>query len=75
MRAPKLAFALAVGMALAGCGGMTGTQQRTATGALGGAAVGGLIGSFSGDAAFGALLGAGIGGAGGYLYDQSQDRD
>ena len=35
-------------------------------------ALGGVIGSFSGNAGLGALLGAGVGGAGGYLYDQSE---
>ncbi|MFC7610489.1 glycine zipper domain-containing protein [Teichococcus aestuarii] len=39
-----------------------------------GAALGGIIGSFTGDAGFGALLGAGAGAAGGYLYDQSQQQ-
>lgn len=63
---------LTAGLALSGCDGMNQTQQRTAVGALGGAAAGGLLGSFSGNAGLGALLGAGVGGAGGYLYDQSQ---
>lgn len=63
---------LAVGLSLAGCDGMNATQQRTAVGALGGAGVGGLLGSFSGNAGLGALLGAGVGAGGGYLYDQSQ---
>lgn len=65
-------IALAAGLGLAGCGDLNQTQQRTATGALGGAAVGGILGSFSGNAGLGALLGAGVGGGGGYLYDQSQ---
>lgn len=68
----RLAFALLLGLGLSGCAEMTQTQQTTATGALGGAALGGIIGSFSGNAGLGALLGAGVGGAGGYLYDQSQ---
>ena len=37
-----------------------------------GAALGGVIGSFSGNAGWGALLGAGAGAGAGYLYDQSQ---
>jgi Glycine zipper len=73
---PTLAILLLAGLGLAGCGDMNQTQQRTATGALGGAAVGGILGSFSGNAGLGALLGAGVGGGGGggggYLYDQSQ---
>lgn len=71
MRSIRLALALAAGLGLSACAGLNDTQQRTATGALGGAAVGGLLGSFSGDAGLGALLGAGVGGAGGYLYDRS----
>jgi outer membrane lipoprotein SlyB len=72
MQSLRLATLLALGLSLAGCAGMNETQQRTATGALGGGAVGGIIGSFSGKAGLGALLGAGVGGAGGYIYDQSQ---
>ena len=68
----KFAILLLAGLGLAGCGDMNQTQQRTATGALGGAAVGGILGSFSGNTGLGALLGAGVGGGGGYLYDQSQ---
>jgi hypothetical protein len=68
----RLAVPLVAALGLSACAGMNDTQQRTATGALGGGAVGGIIGSFSGNAGLGALLGAGVGGAGGYLYDQSQ---
>jgi uncharacterized membrane protein len=67
---------LAAALVLGACdgGGMNRTQQTTALGALGGGALGGLVGSFSGNAGLGALLGAGAGGVGGYLYDQSQRR-
>jgi hypothetical protein len=68
----RLAFALAAGLGLAGCAGMSLTEQRVGTGALGGGAIGGVLGSFSGNAGLGALLGAGVGAGGGYLYDQSQ---
>lgn len=71
-RTLRMAALLAAGLGLAGCDGMNTTQQRTAVGALGGAGVGGLLGSFSGNAGLGALLGAGVGAGGGYLYDQSQ---
>ena len=74
MRSKNLALLLVAGIGLSGCAGLNETQQRTATGALGGGALGGIIGSFSGNAGLGALLGAGVGGAGGYLYDQSQPR-
>lgn len=71
MRSMRLALVLAAGLGLSSCAGLNDTQQRTATGALGGGAIGGLLGSFGGNAGLGALLGAGVGGAGGYLYDQS----
>lgn len=72
MRPMRPALLLLAALGLSACGGLNETQQRTATGALGGGALGGLIGSFSGNAGLGALLGAGAGGLGGYLYDQSQ---
>lgn len=71
MRTTRFAFLLLAGLGLAGCAGMSPTEQRVGTGALGGGAVGGVIGSFSGNAGLGALLGAGLGAGGGYLYDQS----
>ncbi|MBX9749115.1 MAG: hypothetical protein K5Q68_05815 [Roseococcus sp.] len=74
MRRIPMAILLVAGLAVSGCAGLNETQQRTATGALGGGALGGIIGSFSGNAGLGALLGAGVGGAGGYLYDQSQQQ-
>jgi uncharacterized membrane protein len=74
MTSLRIALVLATGLGLSACAGLNQTQQRTATGALGGAALGGIVGSFSGNAGLGALLGAGVGGAGGYLYDQSQPR-
>ena len=72
MRSTRLAIMLLAGLGLAGCEGMSPTQQNIGIGALGGAAIGGIAGSFSGNAGMGALIGAGVGGAGGYLYDQSQ---
>ncbi len=74
MRALRLVLPLVAGLGLSACGDLNPTQQRVATGALGGGAVGGVLGSFSGNAGLGALLGAGVGGAGGFLYDQSQPR-
>jgi hypothetical protein len=72
MRSTGIALILVFALGLSACGDLNQTQQRTATGALGGGAIGGILGSFSGNAGLGALLGAGVGGAGGYLYDQSQ---
>lgn len=54
----KLAPVAAVALALAACG--TTTTQRAATGALGGAAVGGILSGTDG-----ALAGAAIGGVAG----------
>lgn len=72
MKKAKLGILLAAGLGLSACGDLNPTQQRTATGALGGGAVGGILGSFTGNTGLGALLGAGVGAGGGYLYDQSQ---
>ncbi|BDG70604.1 glycine zipper domain-containing protein [Roseomonas fluvialis] len=74
MRRYRHMLVLAGGLALAGCaeGGLTPTQQNIGIGALGGGALGGVVGSFSGNAGLGALIGAGLGGVGGYVYDQSQ---
>jgi uncharacterized membrane protein len=55
---------------VAGCAGLSDTQQRTGTGAAAGAAAGAAIGSFYGSAGAGAAIGAAVGGAGGYVYDQ-----
>lgn len=48
------------------------TLNRTAIGAGGGAALGGLVGSMSGNFGTGALIGAGVGAAGGLLYDYNR---
>jgi hypothetical protein len=72
MRSKSLVVLVVSAVTISACGDLNPTQQRTATGALGGGAIGGILGSFSGNAGLGALLGAGVGGAGGYLYDQSQ---
>jgi hypothetical protein len=72
--APALLLATMLGLGACDGGGMNRTQQTTALGALGGGALGGVVGSFSGNAGLGALIGAGAGGVGGYLYDQSQRR-
>jgi hypothetical protein len=64
--------AIAMALMVAGCAGMSDTQQRTMTGGLGGAAGGAVIGAIAGDAALGAGIGAGVGLVGGYLYDQQK---
>jgi osmotically inducible lipoprotein OsmB len=58
---------------LAGCAGMSTTQQRTLSGAAIGAGGGALIGGIAGGSpGVGAAVGAGAGALGGYLYDRSQ---
>ena len=47
--------------------GCTTTQKGTTAGALGGAAVGGIVGHQSGREVEGAALGAAVGGLGGYI--------
>ncbi len=71
-------FALALGAAafLAGCAGMTDTEQRALTGSAAGAAGGALIGAIAGNAGMGAAIGAGTGLVGGLLVDRVQkDKD
>ena len=68
----RISTALAAALLLAGCTGMTDTQQRTLTGGLGGAAGGAAIGAIAGNAGMGAAIGAGAGLLGGFLFDQHQ---
>jgi hypothetical protein len=58
---------------LAGCADMSQTQQRTLTGAAGGAALGGIIGAAAGNAGMGAAVGAGLGGTGGFLLGRHNE--
>jgi hypothetical protein len=58
-------------MTLAGCAGMSDTQQRTTTGAVIGGATAGILSGDWGWAAAGAAAGA----AGGYLYDKSRKNE
>lgn len=60
-------------LALGGCAGLTGTQQRAATGTLGGAATGAVIGAIAGNAGMGAAIGAGAGLLGGYAYGKHKE--
>jgi len=61
---------LVVALALAGCSGMSNTQQRVVSGGAIGASSGALIGWAAGSPAAGAAIGGGAGLLGGYLYDQ-----
>jgi osmotically inducible lipoprotein OsmB len=58
---------------LAGCAGMSTTEQRTLSGGAIGAGAGALIGGVAaGSPGVGAAVGGGAGALGGYLYDRSQ---
>jgi predicted Zn-dependent protease len=57
---------------LAGCAGMTDTQQRATTGTLAGAGVGAVAGAIGGNAGLGAVAGAGAGLVGGLLVDHAK---
>ena len=58
---------------LAGCAGMSQTQQRTLSGGAMGAGAGAAIGAISGGSAgTGALVGGAVGALGGYLYGKSK---
>ena len=71
----KIVAVLALVFMLAGCAGMSTTQQRTLSGAAIGAGGGAAIGAITGGSpGVGAAVGAGAGALGGYLYDQSQRR-
>ena len=60
---------------LAGCAGMSETQQRTVTGGLGGSAAGAVIGAMAGNAGLGAAIGAAAGTTGGFLYGKHKESE
>jgi uncharacterized membrane protein len=72
----KIASVALLTLALTGCENMSHRERNTAygagIGAVGGAAISGLTG---GNVATGALIGAGVGGVGGYLYDDGYSYD
>jgi uncharacterized protein YcfJ len=63
---------LVASLALAGCAGMSDTEQRTLSGAAIGTAAGGIIGAIAGHTGIGLAAGAVAGIAGGYLYDHHE---
>ncbi|MBL8396347.1 MAG: glycine zipper family protein [Candidatus Accumulibacter sp.] len=65
---------IAGALALAGCAGMSSTEQRTLSGAAIGTGVGAAVGAVTGDWGW-ALGGAAIGAAGGYIYDQQKQKE
>ena len=69
--ATTIAFAI-----LAGCAGMSQTQQRATTGTLAGAGAGAVLGAIGGNAGLGAVAGAGAGLIGGLIVDSvKKDQD
>lgn len=62
-------------VSLASCSNSPRARTGTVIGALGGAGVGGIIGSQSGRGLEGAAIGAGLGALGGNLIGGSQDRN
>jgi osmotically inducible lipoprotein OsmB len=70
MNKTLLPAALAALLMLAGCSGMTETQQTTLSGGAIGAAGGAVLGAIGGNAGLGAVAGGAAGLLGGYLYGQ-----
>ena len=67
-----LVLTLLATLVVAGCTGMTYTQQRVLSGGAVGAGSGALIGWAAGNPAVGAGVGAGVGALGGLIYDQDE---
>jgi len=60
-------------ISLAGCTGMSATQQSTVTGGAAGAAGGALIGAMAGNAGLGAAIGGAAGLTGGFLFGKHEE--
>ncbi len=73
MKSLLLPAALATALSLAGCSGMSETQQTTLSGGAIGAAGGAVLGAIGGNAALGAVAGGAAGLLGGYLYGQHNE--
>jgi uncharacterized membrane protein len=68
-------LAIAGALSISACANMTPTQQRTLSGAGGGAVAGTVVGAIAGNAGLGAVVGAGVGAAGGYIWDQHKQAE
>lgn len=66
---------LFAGLLVAGCAGMSPTEQRVLSGGAIGAGGGAVIGAIGGNAGLGAVLGGAAGLAGGYLWDQHKQAE
>jgi uncharacterized membrane protein len=73
MQRVTLPLIVIIVMAVAGCAGMSQTEQRTLTGGAAGAAGGAVIGAIAGNAGLGAAIGGATGLAGGYLYGKHDE--
>ncbi|WP_395736724.1 glycine zipper domain-containing protein [Prosthecobacter sp.] len=69
-----LILTLITATSMVSCATGPGAQQGAVIGGLGGAAVGGIIGSQSGRGLEGAAIGAGLGALGGNAIGNAQDR-
>jgi len=69
-----LSGALCGALMLAGCAGMSDTEQRTLSGAAIGTGVGAVVSAATGKWGW-AAAGAAAGAAGGYLYDQQKKKE
>jgi len=67
-----IVLVLVLTLGMAGCAGMSDTQQRTLSGGAIGAGAGAVVGAIAGHTLWGAAIGAVAGTAGGYLYDKDQ---
>ena len=74
MKTPLLCILL-TSSTLVSCSNSSRARTGTAIGALGGAGVGGIIGSQSGRGLEGAAIGAGLGALGGNVIGGAQDQD
>jgi len=72
MKRISIVVILVGGLALAGCAGMSDTEQRTLSGGAIGAGAGSIIGAIGGSAGWGAAIGAATGVASGFIYDQHE---
>jgi outer membrane lipoprotein SlyB len=75
MKTPILCILLASASLMSSCSNSPNARTGTVIGALGGAGVGGIIGSQSGRGLEGAVIGGGLGALGGNLIGGAQDRN